>query len=247
VPLTNPSHLTHHITSSLRQTTLVLSSALLQTWPSDTTPGASQSAHLGREIMSGPEIKQRRGVHTSTMDAPTTRPAAEARTVTWYEISEWQQDNKYILSGYRPENADYREIFTSLTFLHNETCNVYTHLVGAVLLPLIATAFMRVLSEPHFLNVSETDYVMFGIFFWCAECCLIFSAAYHLIGPHSHAVEQFWHRMDLLGIVIVTVGTFIPGIYYIFTCEPSLQKLHWAIVSYSERPLLPATGSSLIS
>lgn len=58
----------------------------------------------------------------------------EPRTVTWQKISNWQFDNKYILSGYRPEKADYLEIFTSLTFLHNETCNVYTHLVEALLL-----------------------------------------------------------------------------------------------------------------
>jgi hypothetical protein len=188
--------------------------------------------------MSKPEVRKRhvQGVNTNTMEMPTTRPKAEARTVTWHEVSEWQRDNKYILSGYRPEKADYLEILTSLTFLHNETCNVYTHLIGALLLPLIATAFMRVFSEPRFLNVSGTDYIMFGIFFWCAECCLVFSATYHLIGLHSHDVEQFWHRMDLLGIVIVTVGTFIPGIYYVFTCEPGLQKLHWAIVSHSRPP-----------
>jgi adiponectin receptor len=93
--------------------------------------------------MSEPEIKKQhlQAVNTSTMEAPTTRPTVEARTVTWYEISEWKRDNKYILSGYRPEKADYLEILTSLTFLHNETCNVYTYLVGALLLPLIATAF----------------------------------------------------------------------------------------------------------
>ena len=161
---------------------------------------------------------------------------AKARTVTWHDIPEWQQDNKYILSGYRQQKADYLEILTSLTFLHNETCNVYTHLIGA-LLPLIAAACMRVLSEPRFLNVSATDYVMFSIFFWCAEACLIFSATYHLVGLHSREVELFWHRMDLLGIVVVTVGTFIPGVYYIFNCEPGLQKLHRAIVSHAERPL----------
>lgn len=72
---------------------------------------------------------------------------------------------------------------------------------------------------------------MFGTFFCCAEFCLLSSATYHLLGPHSHETEQFWHRMDLMGIVIVTVGTFIPGINYIFTCEPGLQQLHWAIVS----------------
>lgn len=162
--------------------------------------------------MSGPDIKKRhaQGVNTSVTEASTTRPMAEARTVTWHDISEWQRDNKYILSGYRPAKANYLEILTSLRFLRNETCDVYTHLVGALLLPLIATAFMRILSEPQFLNVSGTDYVMLGIFFWCAECCLIFSAMYHLMGSHSHDVKQFWHRVDLLGIVVVTVGTFIP-------------------------------------
>jgi len=194
--------------------------------------------------MSGQEIKKRHGpdVNTSIMKAAINQPKTEARTVTRHEVPEWQLDNRYIISGYRPAKSDYMEIFTSLTFLHNETCNVYTHLVGALLLPLVAVAFMRALHGPQFLNVSETDYVMFGIFFGCAECCLFFSAAYHLLGAHSHNVEQFWHGMDLLGIVIVTVATFVSAIYYIFICEPSLQKLHWVIVRPSEYP--PTTGAT---
>jgi adiponectin receptor len=173
-------------------------------------------------------------VNTSIMEAPTNQPKAESQTVTWHKVPEWQLGNRYILSGYRLEKADYLEIFTSLTFLHNETCNVYTHLVGALLLPLITTAFMRALHRSQFLNVSGTDCVMFGIFFWCVESCLVFSAAYHLMGSHSHKVEQFRHGMDLLGIVIVRVATFVSGIYYIFICESNLQKLHWVIVSPSE-------------
>ena len=188
--------------------------------------------------MSGAELKKRQvpKVNMSTTNDPTNLSKAKARTVTWQEISEWQLDNKYILCGYRTEKADYLEIFTSLTFLHNETCNVYTHLVGALLLPLVATAFLRYLAEPQFLNVSCMDYAMFGIYFWCAEICLVLSTLYHLMLSHSHHVEQLWHGMDLLGIVILTVGTFSSGIYYVFFCEASLQKLHWAIVSLSERP-----------
>ena len=170
----------------------------------------------------------------SNTNDSTTLSKAKARTVPWQEISEWQLDNKYILRGYRPEKADYLEIFTSLTFLHNETCNVYTHLVGALLLPLVATAFLRYLAEPQFLSVSSMDYAMFPIYFGCAEICLVLSALYHLMLSHSHHVELFWHGMDLLGIVIVTVGTFFSGIYYVFFCEPRMQKLHWAIVSLSD-------------
>src|SRR5437868_2190666 len=141
--------------------------------------------------MSKPEVRKRhmQGVNTNTIEIPTTRPKAEARTVIWHEVSEWQRDNKSICIGYRPEKVDYLEIFISLTFLHNETCNVYIHLIGALFLPLIATAFMRVFSEPQFLNISGTDYIMFRIFFWCAECCLVFSATYHLIGFYSYDVE----------------------------------------------------------
>jgi adiponectin receptor len=181
-------------------------------------------------------------VNMSTTNA-TNQPKAKPRTVTWQEIAEWQFDNKYILSGYRSAKADYLEIFTSLTLLHNESCNVYTHLIGALLLPLVATTFQRHLAEPHFLHVSFMDYAIFGIYFWCAEICLVLSAHYHLMQPHSHQVEQFWHGMDLLGIVIVTVGTFSSGIYYVFFCETSLQKLHWVIVSLSKQlsPLIPTS------
>lgn len=200
--------------------------------------------------MSGTELKQRQvpKVDTSNMNDPTNQSKAKARTIPRQECSEWQIDNKYILTAYRREKADYLEVFISLTFLHNETCNVYTHLIGALLLPLFATIFLRYLAEPQFLNVSSMDYAMFGFYFWCAEICLVLSALYHLMQPHSHRVEQFWHGMDLLGIVIVTVGTFSSGIYYVFFCEGVLQNLHWAIVSLSERPLLltppPAAGSN---
>lgn len=138
--------------------------------------------------MSGAEVKKRRQgpkkveMSTITNDLDPTNQSktkankAQTVTVTWQDVSEWHLDNKYILSGYRREKADYLEIFISLTFLHNETCNVYTHLVGAFLfLPLVTTAFLRGVAEPRFLNVSSMDYFMFGIYFLCAEICLVLS------------------------------------------------------------------------
>ncbi|KAF2654352.1 hemolysin-III protein [Lophiostoma macrostomum CBS 122681] len=185
--------------------------------------------------MSGSGVKKRHvqvdDFKTMPAAASATGTRAEARTITFQEIPEWQRDNKHILRGYRRSSADYLEVIASLTFLHNETCNVYTHLVGALLLPLVAAISMRALSQ--FLNVLAADYIMFAFFFFCAECCLVLSTLYHLLGSHSYEEEQFWLQMDLLGIIIVTLGTFIPGIYYLFTCEPVLQKVHWAIITTS--------------
>lgn len=167
----------------------------------------------------------------SGMEHFINQPTAKLRTVTWRKIPDWQFENKYILSGYRPPKVHSLEILKSLTFLHNESCNMYTHLIGALLLPLVATTFLWCLAEPHFLNVSSMDYAMFAIYAWCAEICSVLSALYHLMQSHSHQVEQFWHGMDLLGIVIATVGTFSSGIFYVFFGEAALRKLHWAIVS----------------
>lgn len=183
--------------------------------------------------MSETQLKKRQvpQVSMNTTNNPANKPKAKKpRSVSWNEVADWQFDNKYILTGYRPENGDYLEVLASLTFLHNETCNVYTHLIGALLLPILAPLVLRVLSQPQFLNVSSMDYAAFGVYFWCAEICLVLSSLYHLIQPHSHRVDLFWHGMDLLGIVIVTVGTFSSGIFYVFFCEADLQKLHWGII-----------------
>lgn len=171
------------------------------------------------------------------------------KTLAWRKVPKWRRD-PFILGSYRRTKADVWEILASLTYLHNETVNVYTHLVGATLLPLAATTVMRMLSQPQFINVSETDYTMFRIFFCSAEFCLICSTMYHLASPYSRKVERFWHRMDLLGIVIATAGTFIPSIYYIFFCEAAVQRLHWCIVSHSEwitAPYLASVRPSLQS
>ena len=183
-------------------------------------------------------IKQRRaqpGDQTRAKE-PMANPSPIPQTVTWHDVPKWRRDNKYILAGYRPLEADYLQVIKSLTFLHNETCNVYTHLICAVLLPFFATAMFRAIQEPQYIDVTRTDFIMFSVFFCSAESCLISSAGYHLIGSHSHEVEQFWHQMDLLGIVIATIGTFIPGIYYMFNCEPILQKIHWTIVCHPCHP-----------
>jgi adiponectin receptor len=164
------------------------------------------------------------------VDTPTDTP-----TVTWREISQWQADNKYVLSGYRRGRADYAESFRSLTFMHNETCSIYTHGIPSLLLPFVAPILLRGLAGPRILDVTSMDYAMFGVFFLSAEICLILSTLYHLMESHSKRVKLFCQGMDLLGIVIVTVGTFSSGIYYLFFCEGDLQRLHWGIVSFLRR------------
>ncbi|KAI3581612.1 mPR-like GPCR protein [Fusarium oxysporum f. sp. albedinis] len=103
------------------------------------------------------------------------------RNVTRHDISEWRQDNKYIFAGYCPLEAGYLQ-----------------YLIGAILLPLFATAILQTIYRPQHINIIRTDFIIFTIFFYSGESCLIFSAVYDLIRSHLYKVEY-------------TVSTFIPG------------------------------------
>ena len=46
----------------------------------------------------------------------------------------WMQDNHYILSGYRAMSNSYRKSLSSIGRLHNETVNIWTHLLPGMLL-----------------------------------------------------------------------------------------------------------------
>ncbi|ESZ96104.1 hypothetical protein SBOR_3493 [Sclerotinia borealis F-4128] len=43
----------------------------------------------------------------------------------WDEICHWQQDNEYILSGYRPTSDSLLKSLGSLGHVHNETSKTY--------------------------------------------------------------------------------------------------------------------------
>lgn len=154
-------------------------------------------------------------------------PPKSCQTVTYEEVPEWQSDNRFILNGYRRAKDDCSQVFTSLTYLHNETCNIYTHLIPAITLPLALLFTIRSVATP-----KSTDYFAFGRFFCCTEICLTFSTLYHLMQSHSPRAEIFWHSMDLLGITAMIIGTFSSGIYYTFLCEARLQRAYWNTVNF---------------
>lgn len=151
----------------------------------------------------------------------------------WNELPSWMQDNnEFILAHYRPPSYSYFRSFQSLFYLHNETVNIHTHLLGSFL--LFFTSFTVYAFEVH--SVSVADICVFGCFFLGAVVCLATSAIFHTISNHSPGVSRLGNQLDYIGIVFLITGSFIPSVYYGFYCEPSLQKIYWGMVS--QRPLL---------
>ena len=151
-------------------------------------------------------------------------------TLLWNEIPQWLQDNHYIISGYRPASNSYTKSFQSLGYLHNETVNIYTHLIGA-LLALVGSGVIYSILSPRYESATTEDVLVFSCYFLGAVACLGMSATYHTISNHSHAVAVWGNKLDYLGIVFLIWGSFIPVLYYAFQSDPQLMKTYAIMVS----------------
>ena len=145
----------------------------------------------------------------------------------WNALPEWQRDNAYILSRYRPASYSYHRSFQSLFYLHNESVNIHSHLLGAFLFVFISFSVYAFRAYP----VSVADIIAFGCFFIGAVVCLGISATYHAIMNHSPQVSRFGNQLDYVGIIALITGSFVPSVYYGFYCEPILQKVYWGMAS----------------
>ncbi len=150
-------------------------------------------------------------------------------TILWADLQEWQKDNHFITSGYRPTSNSLIGSLASLGYLHNETVNVYSHFLGFVL--ALAAAFLFYLDlHPRYLTASNGDLRVFACFFGGACICLFSSATYHLLSNHSPRVARLGNSLDYFGIVALIWGSFVPSIYYGFgVSHPELTRTYWTM------------------
>ncbi|CZT15802.1 related to membrane proteins, contain hemolysin III domain [Ramularia collo-cygni] len=162
--------------------------------------------------------------------ARTEKKAIKTATLLWNEIPHWLQDNHYIISGYRSPSNSYKKSAASIGHLHNETVNIWTHLIGAILAACTAS-IMYFNIKPRFELATVEDVIVFACYFLGAFLCLGMSATFHTISNHSEAVQKFGNRLDYIGIVVLIWGSFIPAIYYGFALEPRLIQVYWSMIT----------------
>jgi len=154
--------------------------------------------------------------------------------VLWDNLPHWQRDNQFIIRGYRKASNSYTQCFASLGYLHNETVNIYTHLVASLAFALLAPSFYNTLVSSHdYGQASKEDLHVFACFFTGVIFCLGMSATYHALSNHSEAVHKLGNKLDYLGIILLIWGSFVPSIYYGFGCHPQWINTYWTMVIVS--------------
>lgn len=166
------------------------------------------------------------------VDAVKTVEDKASRTllILWDELEEWRRDNAFILGGYRRTSNSYAASFASLFHLHNESVNIWSHLLGAVAFSAAGLYLLLSVIGPRVEEAYVDDVVAFACFFAGAFLCLGMSATFHALINHSPAVAKWGNKLDYTGIVFLIVGSYVPALYYGFRCHPHLLELYLSMI-----------------
>lgn len=161
-----------------------------------------------------------------------TTNAAQRVLLYFQQMPEWfqRQGNKWIIGGYRPISGSIRGSVSSLLYIHNESFNIYSHLIPAVLILVGGRHIHQYLSKKY-IDFTSAEWITLSVFLLTAFTCLSLSATYHALMNHSEHVERFYLRLDMLGIILLISGDQVLGIEIIFGCKPPLRNVYWCMVS----------------
>lgn len=149
----------------------------------------------------------------------------------------WLKDNDYILRYHRPQLNTCWACFKSMFRVHTETGNIWTHLLGCGSFLVI---FVYILVQDSSL-VQWQDKLVFSAFFIGAVICLGFSCLFHTLSCHSELVGRLFNRLDYAGIAFLTVGSYVPYLYYAFYCTL------WAKIFYTLLVTVLGTSAVVVS
>ncbi|KAK5630193.1 hypothetical protein RRF57_005908 [Xylaria bambusicola] len=168
-------------------------------------------------------------VRNAEEDAQRRAQSHKHGLISYEELPVWHQDNPFIRHSYRPISRSTAACLRSWGFLHNETLNIYTHLVPAVAALFVGEVWVLWYLSQKYARVGASDYVIFAFLLSAAATCLGISSAYHTLMSHSREIEARWLRLDFVGIIILIVGSFVSGIYVGFWCEALERKIYWSM------------------
>ncbi|PSN67548.1 hemolysin-III family protein [Corynespora cassiicola Philippines] len=178
-----------------------------------------------------PEAHKGRGMESISDTAPKVGKARRPLLLSFDEMPEWfqRESNQWILHGYRPISGSAHASFCSWSYIHNESVNIYSHLIPAVVF-FLGEWYIQQYFASRYSGVTSPDFIVFSIFMLTAATCLSLSATYHTLMNHSQYMEHFCLRLDMLGVVIFILGDLVLGIYMVFWCETLPRNIYWSMI-----------------
>ena len=143
----------------------------------------------------------------------------------YHELPEYKKDNNFIRWGYVPELKSFKKCYKSLFYLHNESVNIYSHL-----LPALVTLFAVVYYVENYLpiyqnylgNWEKVNFIQFGT---AVTICLCTSSTFHCIKAHSFNVSVVGNKLDYIGIIVLIYCSLLSIILFALYDMPGMSML----------------------
>ncbi|KAG0364123.1 hypothetical protein BGZ54_007826 [Gamsiella multidivaricata] len=162
---------------------------------------------------------------SETWDASKAAFEGAKRLLRFEELPKEWQSNPYIHTGYRFLSSK-RQCLWSIFRIHNETCNIWTHMLGFA--GLIALGFY--IHTTFLEHGSFWDHAVFLFFFLAASKCLICSTLYHTFLCHSRLpVMRCAATFDYIGIGVLITASVMATLHYGFFCDAE----KWIFLAFS--------------
>lgn len=133
------------------------------------------------------------------------------------------------MSGYRFLNTA-ADCWYSLFYVHNETGNIWTHLLGFII--LLSVGIYEFFYSKLMSNIPIKDRIVFLIFLLAACKCLVCSTVWHtLSGINNLKIYKQVACLDYVGISVLICASIILCEYYAFYCDDAIRNAYMIATS----------------
>jgi adiponectin receptor len=142
-------------------------------------------------------------------------------------LPEWYVVNPYVKSGYRKPTSLTNAILSIFEW-HNETLNIYTHLIPGFIWLYMA---VNCVNYDHYIKASSTVQNIIWFSYSTAACMGLTSSFAHLIHIIDHNWSTVAWKLDFMGVIMINFCHQVFDTYILFYKYPILLNTALCIES----------------
>lgn len=148
----------------------------------------------------------------------------QSKYLHYYQLPLSWRENRYIINGYRFTLLHQTMWELIFHFNHNETWNIWTHLVGAVV--MLYLGLVHYPNTEAFKHSSVGDNAIMALFIFASLKCLVSSVLWHTYSTFAHlTIRNRFACVDYTGITVLVTCSVISAEYCSLYNYPKLLAL----------------------
>ncbi|XP_016132117.1 membrane progestin receptor alpha-B-like, partial [Sinocyclocheilus grahami] len=149
----------------------------------------------------------------------------------------WVFRESHVFTGYRPPDQNWRYYFLTMFQRHNESVNVWTHLLASL---IILVKFQELSETVDFLRDPHAQPLF--ILLLAAFTYLGCSALAHLLSAKSELSHYTFYFLDYVGVAVYQYGSALAHFYYVIEQEWHTQVRSFFLPAAAFLAWLSCTG-----